>query len=204
MICHEHRAIFIHIQKTGGVSICAALGLPWATPNRHWLARDLKGVCDPRIWRDYFKFVFVRNPWARLVSWWSMIDALRPAFEAGVPYNRFQTAVLLRCKNFADFLHFEEEVAEPGGSVKSLFRNQLDYLTDENGEVLVDFIGRFESLERDWDTVRTRLAGEVAALPRLNTSTHGDYRQYYTPELARIVEQRYARDIERFEYEFGA
>ena len=39
------------------------------------------------------------------------------------------------------------------------------------------------------------------ALPRRHVSTHGHYREAYTPELARLAAVRYARDIEVFGYD---
>jgi len=32
-------------------------------------------------------------------------------------------------------------------------KNQLDWFTDQNGQVIVDYIGKFESLKKDWDFV---------------------------------------------------
>ena len=104
MISLKHRAIFIHIQKTGGESVTAALGGPKNSPDKHWLANELKAVTELDIWDNYFRFALVRNPWARLVSWWSMIDHRRQAFMSGVPNNRFMTAVLSRAKTFGEFL----------------------------------------------------------------------------------------------------
>jgi hypothetical protein len=203
VICHKHRAIFIHIQKTGGNSVSAALGMSGVEPDKHWRASELKAACDPAIWDGYFKFSFVRNPWARLVSWYTMVEALRPLFEAGTKLNRFQTVALSRCSSFGDFLELMDEDIVDDDGAKWIYRNQLDYLTDDEGQLLVDFVGRTETLASDFASILDRLHGPPAPLAYLNSTRHEAYQGYYTPAQARMVAERYARDIERFGYSFA-
>src|ERR1017187_9434391 len=104
MIIHAKRLIFVHIQKTAGDSICTAFGVPTAYPEKHFLASELRELYGADVWQSYFKFAIIRNPWDRLVSWWSMIDANRAALSAGNPLNRFQRFVLERATTFEEFL----------------------------------------------------------------------------------------------------
>jgi hypothetical protein len=78
---------------------------------------------------------------------------------------------------------------------------QHRFVTDDTGKVIVDFVGRFESLAEDFDKVRLRL-GIESRLPHAKRSARRDYRRYYTEETQRVVAARYARDIELFGYEF--
>jgi hypothetical protein len=71
------------------------------------------------------------------------------------------------------------------------------------GEVLVDFVGRHESLDRDFATVSSNL-GLGTRLQRRNSSQHGIYTQYYTSRTAGLIADAYRDDIEFFGYEFGA
>jgi hypothetical protein len=202
VICHKHRAIFIHIQKTGGNSVSAALGMSVVEANKHWRADELKAACDPAIWRSYFKFSFVRNPWARLVSWYEMIEAQRPRFEAGAALNRFQSAVLSRCNSFGDFLDLMDEDIVDDDGAKWIRRNQLDYLVDADGALLVDFVGRTETLASDFASILDRFEGVPAPLSHLNATPHGPYQRYYTATQASAVAEWYAPDIECFGYRF--
>lgn len=200
MISHDHRVIFVHIQKTGGSSVSAACGWPSNAPEKHFRADQLRVLYGAETWASYFKFAFVRNPWDRLVSWWSMIDAQRHRFEAGERFIGFQEYVLRSAKTFPDFLRCTEEIHDSDGS-KSILRNQIDYLTNEAGTVIVDRIGRFETLSADFDAfVRPRL--ECPALPHVNASEHADYRSYYSDADAEMVGSRFTRDIEAFGYRF--
>ncbi|WP_168028782.1 sulfotransferase family 2 domain-containing protein [Falsiroseomonas selenitidurans] len=203
MISHAHRTIFVHIQKTGGTSVTAAFGQPINAPDKHHRADQLRERLGAAVWDSYFTFAFVRNPWDRLVSWWSMIDAMRPRLDSGAPLNAFSRYVLRSARSFEEFLlHATEEIVEEGGA-KSITRCQTDYLVDSQGRLLVDFVGRFETLEADFSRIAARLPQPPAPLRHMNRSRRSDYRQYYTPRLADLVAARFSKDIERFGYRFG-
>ena len=217
LISHEEpKFIFIHIQKTGGVSISNLLRryIPTTTPGRglrHISARRaLKQVENPD---DYFKFAFVRNPWDRLVSWYIMIDEARRGVADGTAGPMRRRLIkknnlfkyVLRCgPTFDEFVKNCTEKQWMGNCYYSFTFNQLRYLTDKNGEVLVDFIGRFENFEKDISHVFDMLGLEASKLeiPHENRSTHSHYSEMYTPETREIVRKRFRRDIEFFGYEF--
>ena len=203
MIIRDRRLIFVHIQKTGGSAISAALEQKSNLPEKHFFASDLRDLYGPEVWNECFKFAFVRNPWDRLVSWWSMIDGHREKFENGQSFNKFQSLILQRARTFEEFIeNCDEEVVDNDGR-KWIFRNQIEYLTDSSGRILVDFIGRFERLQSDFDMVGKRIFGAPVALRKLNASKHRHYSQYFTPRLVEKVARRYERDIAAFGYEFA-
>jgi hypothetical protein len=198
MISHEFRCIFVHIQKTGGSSIRRALNMVQHDADKHRLAAELRPKYRSEEWNSYFKFAFVRNPWDRLVSWWEMIQQNAAARK---PMNGFQFYVLSRATTFEEFvLRCGEDYHDHDGS-KCIFRNQVDYIHGD-GDIFVDFVGRFETLHEDFERVRSRLAAPTAALPHLNRSTHRHYSSYYTESLRELVSDRYARDIAAFGYRF--
>jgi chondroitin 4-sulfotransferase 11 len=119
MLLSSSRAfIFIHIQKTGGSSIVSALRK--AAPDsistfsdfaachdplkgQHVFASDLRNYLGDHEWQRFFKFAFVRNPWARLVSWYNMCIE-RPA-------NEFMTYVQANAHTFEAFLDLTSGIA---------------------------------------------------------------------------------------------
>ncbi|HXW23546.1 MAG TPA: sulfotransferase family 2 domain-containing protein [Xanthobacteraceae bacterium] len=203
MISPDRRWIFVHIQKTGGNSVRSALGVESNDLHKHFLARELRAVYGEAVWVDAFKFAFVRNPWDRLVSWWSMIDGGRDPSGAIPAPNSFFGYVLDHARTFEEFIsRCTEEIIDSDGR-KNIFRNQIDYLVDESGAVIVDFIGRFERLQECFNDVTARLGLPSVELPRLNTSRRSAYPDYYTPAMAAEVGRLYARDIEAFGYRFG-
>jgi hypothetical protein len=196
---------FVHIQKTGGDSVRAALGLPEKPPDKHWTARELRASIGFAEWERRFSFAFVRNPWDRLVSWWSMIDAARPP-SAELRAERtmgFWRYVLSNARCFEEFiLNCTETIADPDGD-KSIMRPQLDYISGDGAEILVNFVGRFETLDADFRVVTARLGREGLALPHANKSRHRrHYRHYYDQALAAVVGERFKADLTAFGYEF--
>ncbi|KPL55832.1 hypothetical protein ABB55_11425 [Prosthecomicrobium hirschii] len=127
---------------------------------------------------------------------------MRSRLQSGAPVSQFAVYVLQRATTFDEFLrNATDEIADIDGE-KWIFRNQIDYLSDRNGNVMVDFIGRFESLSEDISKVSQRVLGRSVEFPHLNASGRSDYRSYYTDELADLVARRYARDIQTFGYSF--
>ncbi len=197
MISHELRSIFIHVQKSGGHSIQKSLGM--AGTDRHRFAIELKERYDPLHWDAYFKFAFVRNPWDRLVSWYSAIDAAR----SNSNLNKFFHYVQANATTFRDFVfNCTDEICDDDGN-KCIYTNQIAYLTDANETPLVDFIGRFERLQEDFDRVCTVLEIDRRPLPRItHGSVHKHYSIYYTDEMREFVGEKYKRDIDFFGYMF--
>lgn len=188
MINEDRRAIFVHIQKTAGSSIGSAFDGRFVAGEKHFRADQLKALYG------------VRNPWDRLVSWWSMIDAQRQAFDRGQRFNNFQDYILKTARTFEEFLtRAIRDIPDLDGQ-KSILRNQIDYLVDEQGRLIVDFVGRFETLENDFQTVCRRIFGGPRKLPHVNTSAHAAYQEHYTDDLAALVAQRFARDVQLFGY----
>jgi hypothetical protein len=194
----------VHIQKTGGTSIRKALGVELHERHKHRTAAELRSVYGEDKWKAYFKFAFVRNPWDRLVSWWSAIDRHRAHFEAReIGLNKFQSYILQHATTFEEFLTRCDEPIEDTDGLKHIFRNQVDYLTDDTGRVIVDRIGRFERLQDEMSEIAKGLGMDEIVLPRINGSSHAHYTEHYSEELIGLVAERYRVDIETFGYRYG-
>ena len=132
-----------------------------------------------------FKFGFVRNPWSRMVSLWSYLT------RAGIPRKDV---------GFQEFLEMVAAGVPPVGPYNRKGLSQTRTMSEWLQEDSVDFIGQVERPE-DFEALGRHL-GIQGAFPVLNTSSHGEYRQYYTPEARKIVAELYSEDIQRFQYAF--
>ena len=198
-VSDSRKLVFIHIQKTGGITVDRLLNerIPdlRGLVARHGFASWGMDQLDD--WDEYFKFAFVRNPWDRLVSWYSMVTTLP---REG---NELRRYVHDNSSTFEEFIYnCTGEVKIKEGVYYSFAYNQLDYVTDEHGNVLVDFIGRLENFDKDIQEVFRRIGFELETVPHKNRSGHQHYSTFYTPETEMIIRERFKRDIEYFGYEF--
>jgi hypothetical protein len=211
LVSHRHRFIFVHVQKTAGSSFETVLrehfpdAVHWH--GRHGHARSAIEEIGAEKWGEYFSFGFVRNPWERLVSWYSMIDRHRRELPlhkrlSKSPFTaNIWNQVIQKGQTFEMFINNCTDVVWDNGCHKSFAFNQLDYLGDAEGNLLVNEMGRFENMAEDSERILQRLGVEVT-LPRINVSEHGHYSDWYNDRTRDIVADRFARDIAAFGYTF--
>ena len=64
-------------------------------------------------------------------------------------------------------------------------------------------VGRYESLQTDFDTCCQRIGIPTIALPhRRQANDRAEYRQYYDQETQALVAEHFAVDVETFGYVF--
>lgn len=216
LINHLRRFVFVHIHKTAGSSVFTALKeMPHSRPHGH--AHTFIKDGDISEYASYFKFAVVRNPWERAVSWYySILHLTGP--------SSFSNYVRANCDDFSGFLDCTELVLDktldlprrPENELltknpdlpypKSLAFNQLDYICDENQQLAVDYVGRFENLDETWAHICQQIKAKIR-LPRKNSGgwyLQGQtYRDYYKSDAdVEKIRRLYARDIAHFGYEF--
>ncbi|MEX0732349.1 MAG: sulfotransferase family 2 domain-containing protein [Aquisalimonadaceae bacterium] len=217
LISYSRNFLFVHIAKTGGTSVRAALrryrwgswySIPLAlasaasqvTRPRHKLGlkfpRHAKAVAalemlPAEVYQGFFKFVIVRNPWDLQVSSYHHILREKPEVLAGV-------------SDFGDFLRRKFDPERPYDYMLDISAElQHEYITDLRGNVIVDFIGRYENLAEDFHAICQRIGIPTPELPHLRKATdRKDYRSYYTDALAEMVASHYHRDLEILHYTF--
>lgn len=175
MVSHPHKCIFIHIPKTAGMSVensfLKSLNLRFyqgqAPPLLLSYNQNLNigpqslahlspveylkhSYVTREMFDDYFKFVIVRNPWERMISL----------------YKHF---MFNRLMSFEDFLKIEFPKLQQERYY--FIKPQVDYIYDEHGNQVVDFIGHFETLNKDFELVKKQLAYVVPDLEHVNVST---------------------------------
>jgi len=229
-----YKGLFIHIPKAAGTSMMAAFepyqedGL--VTEKTSWMhipklplpfiemfdfeisrAQVMASVVGKYKWERTFKFCFVRNPWDRYVSNWHWLTRAgqRTCWNArgweGTPGEvSFESFVkqVGRCYHtrYGQYQHDKWHL-----------HNQLEHITNQAGEVMVDFVGRLENLDEDFAYVCEKIGHPEIELPHLNhiQSFTGEehipephYSTFYTEELRDIVAERSRADIEYFGYQF--
>jgi hypothetical protein len=182
--------VLIHIPKTGGTSIRKGV---WKKNYEGPVFGDI-----PQAWRGHFKFAFVRHPFDRLVSAWKMFtdgavgdpEWRLPADARRLDLPRFVDIVLDETiiydeRRFA----FEERIRH----------HTIPQTHPFNCLHMADFVGRYETLERDFQHVLDRL-GLKASLPHLHRTSHGGWRDYLDGETLGRCRDYYRRDFEELGY----
>ncbi|WP_300059526.1 sulfotransferase family 2 domain-containing protein [uncultured Roseobacter sp.] len=207
--------IFVHIPKTGGTALAAALEaramkddiLIGDTPKaqrrkgrlkdlhprgrlwKHSTLADIDGVASPDDIAQMFTFTLVRNPWDRVVSYYHWLRT--QSFD-------HPAVGLAQSHSFAAFL------AAP--LIQSSLRQSpaRSYMQDVTGVERCDLYIRLERFEQDAAPLVAHL-GFALSLPHVNASDRpADYRAVYTEDTRALVAQLCAEDIARFGYEFEA
>ncbi len=209
MISHEHKFIFVHVPKSGGTSVENELALSGPRHNTALQYREH----FPEIWERYLSFAFVRNPWDRVLSYYTFRRQVRQLeAEASLTFKEWllRTAENVRAGNHAALNAELAPVYGVGTLVENdpegwrvKFDNALHMLSDERGNVIVDFVGRFERLQQDFDVVCEKIGVERSVLPVLNKTEHGPYWSYYDEDCRRLVAELFRDDIEYFDYRYG-
>lgn len=204
LISDTNEFIFVHIRKTAGGSINETLRsvsiprpsdiiskvrtkLGWEKDYHHYRFRQhatlLKAqeVLPKEVFDKYFKFAFVRNPFTRLVSEYEYIRGNKEHHR-----NRRVSRM-----SFDQYITFQS-VRFDG--------YQTNMLTDENGKLLTNFIGKIENLEEDWKIICEQIKIPFTELPHNKKAKPVDYAAYYNKNNIKLVGKLWAKDFETFHY----
>lgn len=190
MISHKYRYIFIHIPKTAGTSVERCL-LNFEGIDRPITLNNLSKKNKEHYHLDHKK----NQPHA----FFSEIDThLRETyFSFAFVRNPFDRVVseYKWCAQFnnVDFLTF---LRMPWPGRHSL--PQTEFINKD-----LNFIGKFENLQEDFNVICDKIGIPQKTLPHSNVSKHKHYTEYYNEETKELVTNKYAKDLEYFEYKFG-
>lgn len=223
--------IFVHIPKTGGQSLSSSLleHAPSSGDIRHDVFNPFTGaelernpedqsplghahfsasylrdkIAGREFWDRAFTFAIVRNPWDRLVSFFTWLGHSNTR-EARQHFTDNYT--------FKDYLRWLRGWDDPwlnehyGYARQPGCTSQLSYVADSEGTVLVDHVGRFESLQDEHLLVCERLGVKPSPLRhRHRTRTaeqQAHYQERYDRESLRLARPLVENDSKHFGYHF--
>jgi len=214
IVSNSRRFIFVHVPKAAGTSVTHELsrfttfrdvevgGTPYGETlqnlysarfglRKHSTGAEIRDKAGPEVWRGFFVFGFVRNPYARAYSLWKFLRRWTDGPQHQIAAER----------DFDGFVADERF----GAAEIDITRPQADWLT-KAGEPLpgIDFIGRVERFDQDFSFVLSTISRRPIAYQtsaRQNVSAEADeWREAMTPLARRRIETVYARDFETFGY----
>lgn len=213
-VCHARRTIFVHIPKTAGTSVEAALGMHglktdvgvkpyfnqtvdrehlYGRDAQHFTAEGLKAELNG-LFDSYFKFTVVRNPWDRVVSTcaWSDQKWFRGQELESSEFERIVRQLYAACR---------DPKSAQALLASTHFKPQFLYIVDQELRPMVDYVARYENLAEDWAYICGRL-NLSTVLPGRMKSHHRPYQEYYSDETRAMVGELYSRDVSMFGYAF--
>ena len=180
-VSDTHQFVWFRVAKVGTRSIFQVL----ENNQVEFAVNGANIPFKPRKHKDYFKFAFVRNPWARVVSCY--FDKVKEG------HNVFEVCFDQDFECFVDFIAKQD--------LKTADRHiRLQTALIPVDEV--DFIGHTENFANDMRYVMTVLGFANLEIPHKHSSQHEHYSHYYTERTKKIIARKYKKDIEAFGYTF--
>lgn len=188
----KYQCIYIHIPKTAGISVSVSLLGKHIGRTSALRYQVLFGKED---FNRYFKFAFVRNPFTRLISAYE--------FLYGGGYSEKDKPIESIIKQYNGFDDFVVRFLTPETAQSNYyFKPQYQILCDSSDRIMIDFIGRFETLEKDYDYIREKI-GVGEPLQKLNVTKKKrlSLAEYYSSDtVIQKVVSIYEKDFELFDY----
>jgi len=181
------------------------------------MAEAVQQIVGTSEYARLYSFAIVRNPWDRYVSNWKFLTRKNTnktdmwkefglnGSEGNVSFESFVQQTENLHKENRTF-HANLSLGSPSGydPIRWHIADQTKHLLDSSGNLLVDFVGRFETLQSDFEKICKQLGVATVTLETLKQSADSDvhYSTYYTPTLYKTIKKRCKADIDYFKYEF--
>jgi len=199
IINDQQKYIFIHIPKNAGCSIASILTQKHSNIYKtHTTANILQKSLSN--YNDYYSFAFVRNPWDRLFSLYNFLCQKKMNVGVGEDWCQIE----YKAKGFKWWLMHNEwypPFDRTSNSIPHQKKCQLDWLVNEQNDIIVNHIGKFENISESIITLQRKL-NIKHTIPKINSTKHGEYRLAYDDEMVEFVNVYHEKDIKKFDYRF--
>ena len=221
IISYKHNFIFVKTHKTAGTTVQVILGkmlygnagpddvvtpirpieqpmLDKERPYRpmnggewepHTTSANIISVIGREKFDSMFTFCFERNPWEKVVSWYLFHIKVGKVVD----------------KDFETWFH----------DIFVVYRNKYPgwpgatdpcdwYMYTMNDEVVVDYIGRWETLQKDFEKICRIIGLEFDGIWPYMKKNDWDrnYKKYYRPWMVDLVADIFHKEVEAFQYDY--
>lgn len=193
VISNSKKFIFVHIHKCAGSSISKALQnhLTWKdfitggtelgenmkkSWGKHWgigkhsTAQSIRDLIGNDLWSKYYTFAFVRHPYNRITSLYNFTEN-KIKQQRWRKYVRFTPNQGEKgiwewptSKAFLDSKSFSEYIRHPELKKGPSFKPQYSFVSDKNGKLIIDYIGKVENIEEDFRKICSKIEIEFKLL----------------------------------------
>lgn len=203
LLNENKKFIFFHLFKCAGNSIRDILinnnvgSVEYG--EGHSIPRDIECLLSQQNggYDDYFKFTIIRNTYDWILSTYYHI----------LVWPTHSHHDIVKNLSLRQFIIYYVEVMMNNEGIeigKNKCVTPLEFISNIDGDIIVDCVARFENIDYDIKTVFQRIGIECNKLPSINVNPKKtmDYRKYYDKESKDLVEKYFAKDLEYFKYKF--
>jgi len=142
--------------------------------------------------KNFFRCIIVRNPWQRILSWYIKKREKIAECHSSLIYPFNYT--------FRDFI--EKYLCNSSiAKCKDIYKNQFDLIYNKNGRFIVNYIGKFESIDSSWNDI-AKMVGIKHKLLYLNKNRFYSLEDYYDQRTKLLINRYYEKDVKYFGYQF--
>jgi len=202
--------LFIRVPKTASTSIEHTLlihqdeilkkylqhgihGNPGKMNKSHITANTVKNILGKDLYDRFFSFAFVRNSFARMASWFS--------------YSRKNDDILMNYKFQYDEITDLQKIFEmfliQFYDIRPFYFNQKNWIYDNSGKRLVNYIGNYATLKKDFDKICNIIKLPIADLPHLMVINGNKCEKFYNNKTIKMVNKMCSDEIKFFGFRFG-
>ncbi len=187
------------------------------------MAKQIQKKIRKNKYNSYFKFAFVRNPWSKAVSQYKYTIYRRPDLQRILNINnkstfeeylhalkrvKFIDSIITNvCKRIPKLKYIESRF---NSRLHIQWEKQYKFVVDNEMKLIVDFLGRFENLQNDFNKICKIINVNQCILPHNKHGVYNNnkefmnkhYKEFYNDYTKNLLYSIYKDDVDFFKYDF--
>lgn len=206
-VSYKNNFVFIHIPKNAGTSLSKGFGVE---TSYHHTVKEYLTILTAKKYDNMLSFAFVRNPFSRFVSLYNYARMEESYYHSAICpekalYGKHMDYDILKNASIEDAAILLKEGKLVHNPPHRQWNNQCFWLKDQQDDINVKYLGRFEDMEFHLRNLTQLLdMKKIKNLRKINPSSHkkSDYKSLIGHETRTILEDYYEEDLKTFNYNF--